>query len=124
MKISTKTGDDGTTGLWGGLRVSNDALRVQAYGTVDETNATIGMVRIHLTGSNPLVDAMLARIQNDLFDLGADLCVPDRGEKLPYQPLRMTDAQVTPDRSNDAVARAPVFAVESDGAFRKSYRYA
>ena len=75
-------------------RVSKTSVRIAAYGTVDETNATIGMVRIHLAGSNLLVDAMLARIQNDLFDLGADLCVPDRGEKLPYEPLRMTDAQV------------------------------
>ncbi len=93
-RIYTKTGDAGTTALGSGERVSKTSVRIAAYGTVDETNATIGMVRIHLAASNPLVDAMLARIQNDLFDLGADLCVPDRGEKLPYEPLRMTDAQV------------------------------
>ncbi len=93
-RIYTKTGDAGTTALGTGERVSKTSVRIAAYGTVDETNASIGMVRIHLAGSNALVDAMLARIQNDLFDLGADLCVPDRGEKLPYEPLRMTDAQV------------------------------
>lgn len=93
-RIYTKTGDAGTTALGSGERVSKTAIRIAAYGTVDETNATVGMVRIHLAGSNSPVDDMLARIQNDLFDLGADLCVPDRGEKLPYEPLRMTDAQV------------------------------
>ncbi len=93
-RIYTKTGDAGTTALGSGERVSKTSVRIAAYGTVDETNATIGMARIHLASSDPLVDAMLARIQNDLFDLGADLCVPDRGEKLPYEPLRMADAQV------------------------------
>ncbi len=93
-RIYTKTGDAGTTALGSGERVSKTSVRIAAYGTVDETNATIGMVRIHLTGCDPAVDAMLLRIQNDLFDLGADLCVPDRGEKLPYEPLRMTEAQV------------------------------
>lgn len=93
-RIYTKTGDTGTTALGSGERVSKTSVRIAAYGTVDETNATIGMARFHLNGSNSLVDAMLARIQNDLFDLGADLCVPDRGEKLPYEPLRMAEAQV------------------------------
>lgn len=93
-KIYTKTGDAGTTGLGTGERVPKHNLRIAAYGTVDETNATIGMARIHLGGSHPGVDAKLARIQNDLFDLGADLCVPDRGEKLPYEPLRVTEPQV------------------------------
>jgi cob(I)alamin adenosyltransferase len=69
-------------------------LRISAYGTVDETNASVGMVRLHLGDADPKLDAMLVRIQNDLFDLGADLCVPDRGEKLEYEPLRVTDAQV------------------------------
>lgn len=94
-RIYTKTGDAGTTALGTGERVPKTSLRIAAYGTVDETNSTIGMVRVHLAGSEPEVDAMLARIQNDLFDLGADLCVPDRGEKLPYEPLRMSDAQVS-----------------------------
>ncbi len=93
-KIYTRTGDAGTTGLGTGERVAKDAARIAAYGTVDETNATIGMVRVHLAGGHPGLDDKLNRIQNDLFDLGADLCVPDRGEKLPYEPLRVSDAQV------------------------------
>ena len=93
-RIYTRTGDDGTTALGSGARVRKDNLRVAAYGTVDETNATIGVARLHLVSGLPAVDLKLARVQNDLFDLGADLCVPDRGEKLPYEPLRMTAAQV------------------------------
>lgn len=93
-KIYTKTGDAGTTGLGTGERVRKDALRISAYGTVDETNATIGMVRIHLAG-HPGLDAKLGRIQNDLFDLGADLCVPDRGKKPEFEVLRVSDDQVT-----------------------------
>lgn len=92
-KIYTRTGDAGTTGLGTGERVRKDALRIAAYGTVDETNALIGVVRVHLTGM-PGLDAKLGRIQNDLFDLGADLCVPDRGEKPKFEPLRVSDAQV------------------------------
>jgi cob(I)alamin adenosyltransferase len=94
-KIYTRTGDKGTTALGSGERVPKNALRIAAYGTVDETNASIGMVRVHLGDADPALDAMLLRIQNDLFDLGADLCVPDRGAKLEYEPLRMTDGQVT-----------------------------
>jgi cob(I)alamin adenosyltransferase len=93
-KIYTRTGDAGTTALGSGERVTKFDPRVTAYGTVDETNAMIGMARIHLGGKHPDVDIMLGRIQNDLFDLGADLCVPDRGEKLPYEALRVTQAQV------------------------------
>jgi cob(I)alamin adenosyltransferase len=93
-RIYTKTGDAGTTALGSGERVPKTSLRIAAYGTVDETNAQLGMVRIHLGDAEPDVDRMLVRIQNDLFDLGADLCVPDRGEPLPYEPLRITDAQV------------------------------
>jgi cob(I)alamin adenosyltransferase len=93
-KIYTKTGDAGTTGLGTGERVRKDALRISAYGTVDETNATIGVVRIHLAGHQGL-DAKLGRIQNDLFDLGADLCVPDRGKKPDWEVLRVSDDQVT-----------------------------
>lgn len=93
-RIYTKTGDAGTTALGSGERVPKTSVRIAAYGTVDETNAQIGMVRVHLAGADSAVDEMLGRIQNDLFDLGADLCVPDRGEKLPYEPLRMSDAQV------------------------------
>ena len=93
-KIYTRTGDKGTTALGSGERVPKHSLRIEAYGTVDETNAGIGMVRLHLGDADPKLDAMLLRIQNDLFDLGADLCVPDRGQKLEYEPLRMVDAQV------------------------------
>jgi len=93
-KIYTKTGDAGTTGLGSGERVAKDAARIAAYGTVDETNSTVGMARIHLGGGHQGLDSKLERIQNDLFDLGADLCVPDRGEKLSYEPLRMSEAQV------------------------------
>jgi len=93
-KIYTRTGDAGTTALGSGDRVPKHDLRISAYGTVDETNATIGMVRVHLAGAEPDLDAMLIRIQNDLFDLGADLCIPDRGQKLEYEPLRINAAQV------------------------------
>ena len=93
-KIYTRTGDKGTTALGSGERVPKHSLRIEAYGTVDEANASIGMVRLHLGDADPKLDAMLLRIQNDLFDLGADLCVPDRGQKLEYEPLRMVDAQV------------------------------
>jgi cob(I)alamin adenosyltransferase len=75
-KIYTRTGDDGTTALGSGRRVAKYDLRVECYGTLDETNAAIGLARLH-TRDLPVLDAMLARIQNDLFDLGADLCFPD-----------------------------------------------
>lgn len=75
-KIYTRTGDDGTTALGSGRRVQKYDLRVECYGTLDETNAAIGLARLH-TRDLPALDAMLARIQNDLFDLGADLCFPD-----------------------------------------------
>ncbi len=93
-KIYTKTGDAGTTALGTGTRVPKHHVRIAAYGTVDETNAVIGIVRLHTGGTGPL-DAMLARVQNDLFDLGADLCTPDTGEELEYEPLRITADQVT-----------------------------
>ncbi len=92
-KIYTRTGDDGTTALGSGERVPKTAARIEAYGTVDETNAAIGMARVMLAEDLRDVAAMLARIQNDLFDLGADLCVPACGEPLSYTPLRIKDAQ-------------------------------
>ena len=92
-RIYTRTGDNGDTALGTGERRPRFDLRVEAYGTVDETNATLGMARLH-TGADPNLDAMLARIQNDLFDLGADLCTPDKGEKLAYEPLRIIQTQV------------------------------
>jgi cob(I)alamin adenosyltransferase len=94
-RIYTKTGDAGTTALGTGERVPKTSPRIAAYGTVDETNAAVGVARTQLADSETEVDAMLLRIQNDLFDLGADLCVPDKGEKLPYEPLRISDPQVT-----------------------------
>lgn len=94
-RIYTKTGDAGTTALGSGERVPKTSPRIAAYGTVDETNAAVGVARTHLAGQEADVDAMLLRVQNDLFDLGADLCVPDKGEKLPYEPLRIADTQVT-----------------------------
>lgn len=93
-KIYTKTGDAGETSLGDGSRVTKHALRVHSYGTVDETNATVGMARLYAVGD---IDAQLAMIQNDLFDLGADLCRPDMAKDADaeYPPLRMTDAQVS-----------------------------
>jgi cob(I)alamin adenosyltransferase len=91
-RIYTKTGDKGETALGSGKRVAKNDLRIEAYGTVDETNSAIGVARLHA----PLdIDAMLARIQNDLFDLGADLCLPETTEKPPYEPLRMTAQQTS-----------------------------
>lgn len=92
-KIYTKTGDDGTTGLVAGPRRLKHDLRVESYGIVDETNSAIGVARLHM-GDMPEIDAMLMRIQNDLFDLGADLSTPETDEPLPYEPLRITDHQV------------------------------
>ena len=91
-RIYTRTGDAGETALGSGERVSKANIRIAAYGTIDETNATVGLVRLHMAGLDKL-DAMLARIQNELFDLGADLCVPDRGEKLEWEPLRILPKQ-------------------------------
>lgn len=94
-KIYTRTGDDGTTGLVDGSRLSKAALRVQAYGDVDETNAIIGLVRLHL--ENRKLDTMMSRIQNDLFDLGADLAtpLPEEGEADSEYALRMVSGQST-----------------------------
>ena len=84
-RVVTRGGDGGETSLGDGARVPKDSLRVEAYGTVDEANATLGLLRLHTRGE---VDDMLARIQNDLFDVGADLCVPGAaGDR-----LRLTDA--------------------------------
>ena len=89
-RIYTRGGDKGKTSLGDGTRVEKHSLRVAAYGTVDEANSVIGMARLHTAGD---ADAMLMRIQNDLFDLGADLCTPEQ-EDPPYPPLRVTDDQV------------------------------
>jgi cob(I)alamin adenosyltransferase len=92
-KIYTKTGDNGTTALVSGPRRLKHDLRVEAYGTIDETNSAIGVARLHMAGM-PELDAMLMRMQNDLFDLGADLATPDTGEKPEYEPLRIIETQV------------------------------
>ncbi|MEM9641902.1 MAG: ATP:cob(I)alamin adenosyltransferase, partial [Pseudomonadota bacterium] len=93
-KIYTRTGDAGETALGNGSRVAKHAARVSAYGTVDEANAAVGLARLHATGD---IDGGLMRIQNDLFDLGADLCTPDMelDETREYPPLRMASAQVS-----------------------------
>lgn len=93
-KIYTRTGDDGSTALGDGSRLPKYDLRVAAYGTVDETNAAIGIARCSLSPEHARLDESLGRIQNDLFDLGADLCVPDRGQVLSYEPLRISGEQV------------------------------
>src|SRR5271156_3545642 len=90
-QIYTRTGDDGTTALGNGERRAKYDLRIGAYGTVDETNAAIGVVRLHLASARDL-DAMLGLIQNDLFDLGADLAVPQREGKA--ERLRLVASQV------------------------------
>ena len=93
-RIYTRTGDAGDTALGTGERRPKNDLRVEAYGTVDETNSTLGIVRLHTaTPDMQKLDQMLARIQNELFDLGADLCVPDTGKDLGYEPLRILPKQ-------------------------------
>ena len=89
-RIYTRGGDKGETSLGDGARVAKAELRVEAYGTVDEANACIGLARLHATGE---ADAMLGRIQNDLFDLGADLCTPEAPAPK-HPPLRIAQAQV------------------------------
>ncbi|WP_262030547.1 cob(I)yrinic acid a,c-diamide adenosyltransferase [Microvirga sp. Mcv34] len=100
-RIYTRTGDKGTTALAAGGRRPKSDLRIEAYGTVDETNACIGLVRLHTQGHE--IDAMLGRIQNDLFDLGADLATVETDKPLPYEPLRITQGQV--DRLEQEIDR-------------------
>ena len=97
MKIYTKTGDDGTTGLFGGARVKKASSRVEAYGTVDELNATLGVARA--TGLDPFAEGVLAQVQVDLFTVGAELaCMPGREEKLS---MRLVDADDAAHRSEE-----------------------
>jgi cob(I)alamin adenosyltransferase len=92
MKIYTRTGDDGTTGLFGGERAKKSDLRVEAYGTVDEANAAIGSARA--SGVPPALDALLAEIQGDLFTLGAELaCAPGKENKLTMKLIGTDDAE-------------------------------
>jgi len=95
-RIYTRTGDAGTTALGTGERRRKDDLRIEAYGTIDEANAMIGLARV-TTAIEPAwarVDAMLLCAQNDLFDLGADLCVPEPATRNNVEPLRIVQAQV------------------------------
>lgn len=92
-KIYTRTGDAGTTGLGTGARVSKCDIRVAAYGAVDEANAAIGIACLHLA-AEPEVAAILKRVQNDLFDLGADLCTPPAADEAPGSALRIVSGQV------------------------------
>lgn len=98
-KIYTRTGDDGTTALADGSRVPKEDLRIEAYGTVDEANSSLGVARTHLANLAWL-DHMLERVQNDLFDLGADLATPI-ADDLGWEPLRIIDSQV--DRLEDEI---------------------
>jgi cob(I)alamin adenosyltransferase len=97
-RIYTRTGDDGTTGLGDGARRLKDDPRVSAYGEIDELNSTLGLVRLSTAESGEAdlltIDRVLARVQNDLFDLGADLCVPPQPHEEPGSALRVTQAQV------------------------------
>ena len=93
-RIYTRTGDNGTPGLTSGPRRPKFDLRVAAYGTVDETNACLGLARLHAVTEDAAVEAMLGRISNDLFDLGADLSTPETDKPLAFEPLRVIQAQV------------------------------
>ena len=93
-RIYTRTGDDGTTALGDGARRRKFDARIEAYGTIDETNAAIGVARLATASAHPVLDAMLARIQNDLFDLGADLCTPEKDVAPEHPALRIVQSQV------------------------------
>ena len=93
-KIYTRSGDDGTTALGSGERVPKHHARIWAFGTVDETNAAIGVARLDLEPAHTQIDKMLERIQNDLFDLGADLCVPGGTGEKAGKALRIVQSQV------------------------------
>ncbi|MBU3889556.1 cob(I)yrinic acid a,c-diamide adenosyltransferase [Methylosinus sporium] len=112
-KIYTRGGDAGATSLVGGQRRRKDDLRVEAYGAVDETNAAVGLARL-ATGEDAALDAMLARIQNDLFDLGAELATPVApGETLPEHSLAIVQSQVDRlEREIDAL-NAPLAPLKS-----------
>ncbi len=119
-RIYTRTGDDGSTALGSGERRAKYDLRVAAYGTIDEVNAAIGMARLQAAGI-PELDAMLLRIQNDLFDVGADLCMPDKGKGPGGARLDVTEAQVEwlerqIDRLNADLAPLRSFVLPGGGA--------
>jgi cob(I)alamin adenosyltransferase len=127
-KIYTRTGDDGQTGLATGERVEKWSVRVDAYGAVDETNSALGLARQH-SASDPELDAMLARIQNDLFDLGADLATPERDKPLGWTPLRIVAAQVVRleteiDHMNAAIPALDSFVLPGGSALSASLHLA
>ncbi|CAA7626143.1 Cob(I)yrinic acid a,c-diamide adenosyltransferase [Candidatus Terasakiella magnetica] len=109
-RIYTRTGDKGKTSLGDGVRVDKHALRVEAYGTVDEANAVLGVARLHAT---PAMEPLLSRIQNDLFDLGADLCTPAAETEEPGSRLRIVEAQVTRLEAEIDAANAPLAPLNS-----------
>jgi len=112
-KIYTGGGDAGETSLGDGARVSKDDIRVTAYGAVDETNAALGLARIALQENGfDIADAIMARVQNDLFDLGADLCTPEDGRRGPGA-LRITSAQATRLEQEIDAINAPLSPLES-----------
>src|ERR1700733_10258452 len=124
-KIYTRTGDDGTTGLGSGERRKKYDLRVAAYGTLDEANAAIGIARLHTANDTSqeglTLDAALSRIQNDLFDVGADLCTPGKGKGPGGARLTVTAAQVDwleaeIDRLNDELEPLRSFILPGGGA--------
>lgn len=114
-KIYTRGGDNGETSLGNGSRVKKHALRVAAYGTLDEANAAIGLARLHTeaVGDDGESDAMLARIQDDIFDLGADLCTPSNPEEDPSKVLRIVDEQVARLESEIDTLNAELSALDS-----------
>ena len=120
-KIYTKTGDDGTTALGTGERRPKYDLRIEAYGTIDETNAAVGLARAELAadasigrgGGHEQLDAMLMRIQNDLFDLGAELATPADGTELSYEPLRIVASQVERIEQDIDLLNAPLSPLRS-----------
>ena len=119
-KIYTRTGDDGTTALGTGERRKKYDRRVAAYGTLDEVNAALGVARLH-TGADPRLDAALSRVQNDLFDVGADLCTPGQGQGPGGARLTVTQQQVTwleaeIDRLNAELAPLRSFVLPGGGA--------
>jgi len=119
-KIYTRTGDDGTTGLVSGPRRSKDDIRVEAYGTIDEANSTIGLVRLHSADQQQL-DAVLSRIQNDLFDVGSDFATPGPDDQLTYEPLRVVQSQVdwleeTIDKFNEDLSPLKSFTLPGGSA--------
>ena len=119
-RIYTRTGDRGDTSLSTGETVAKFDLRVESYGTVDELNSVVGLVR--LSGPGEVLDAMLGRIQNELFDLGADLATPDRpGKDLGYEPLRIIESQVDRleteiDRLNEELSPLTTFVLPGGSA--------